>query len=237
VKAKGKRQKAKGKSGLRCAAVVVLIALPLLSVRADNTSTNQVDLNTLIDGLQRKYSKMSGLSADFVQVYHGADGRTLREGGRLLLKRPGRARWDYTSPERKLFVSDGKNIFFHVFGDNYATVARVKESADPQIPFLFLLGRGNLRRDFSRIEIVSGEQAVTPGAVVLRLVPKRAPDAFKQLLAEVSPSSFEVRRLVIFEASGARMDFLLDRVRENFVAQDSEFTFTPPPGVTIRQAR
>lgn len=193
------------------------------------------DLNTLIDGLQRKYSRMQGLEADFVQVYHGADGRFIRESGHLLLKRPAKARWEYLSPEHKIFVSDGKNVFFYVSGEKSATRSSIKESADPQIPFLFLLGRGNLRRDFSRIEITA-EPAAGASNLVLRLVPKRAPEQFKQLLVEVSPASFEVRRMVIFERSGARMDFLLDNVRENAIAADSQFQFVPPQGVTVKRA-
>ena len=155
----------------------------------------------------------------------------------MLLKRPAKARWDYSEPERKLFVSDGKSVFFYVLGENHATKSSIKESVDPQIPFLFLLGRGNLRRDFSRIELLSSERPVTAGNVVLRLVPKRAPEVFKQLMVEVSPASYEVRRLVIFERSGARMDFLLSNVRENFVAPDSQFQFTPPAGVTVKNAQ
>jgi outer membrane lipoprotein carrier protein len=193
------------------------------------------DLNTLIDGLQRKYSRMQGLEADFVQVYRGADGRVIRESGHLLLKRPGKARWEYSSPEHKVFVSDGKNVFFYVSGEKSATRSSIRESADPQIPFLFLLGRGNLRRDFSRIE-VTAEPAVGAGNLVLRLVPKRAPEQFKQLLVEVSPASFEVRRMVIFERSGARMDFILANVRENAMAADSQFQFVPPQGVTVKRA-
>lgn len=196
-----------------------------------------LDLNTLIDGLQRKYSRMQGLEADFAQVYSGADGRVIREAGHLLLKRPGKARWEYTSPERKLFVSDGKDVFFYVYGEKNATRSPIKETSDPQIPFLFLLGRGNLRRDFSRIEIATGESAIGAGNQVLRLFPRRAPEEFKQLLVEVSTASFEVRRLVIFERSGARMDFLLSNVRENFIAPDGQFQFTAPPGVTIKRAQ
>jgi outer membrane lipoprotein carrier protein len=193
------------------------------------------DLNALIDGLQRKYSRMQGLEADFVQVYRGADGRVIRESGHLLLKRPGKARWEYSSPEHKVFVSDGKNVFFYVSGEKSATRSSIKESADPQIPFLFLLGRGNLRRDFSQIE-VTAEPAVGAGNLVLRLVPRRAPEQFRQLLVEVSPASFEVHRMVIFERSGARMDFILANVRENAMAADSQFQFVPPQGVTVKRA-
>jgi outer membrane lipoprotein carrier protein len=224
--------------------ITPLVLASLLIVRcafASAHSTTPVaaqapELNALIDGLQRKYSRMQGLAADFVQVYVGADGRVIREAGRLILKRPRKARWEYASPERKLFVSDGKNVFFHVYGEKNATTSSIKENADPQIPFLFLLGRGNLRRDFSRIEIATGEPATGTGNQVLRLFPKRAPEEFKQLLVEVSIDSFEVRRMVIFERSGARMEFLLSNVRENYIAPDNEFQFVPPAGVTVKRA-
>lgn len=191
-------------------------------------------LNRLIDGLQQKYSRMNGVAAHFVQLYQGADGRTLRESGQVVLKRPGKARWEYTSPEKKLFISDGKNIYFYVFGEQQATKSSIKESADPQIPFLFLLGRGNLRKDFSRIEILSDERAIDAGNQVLRLVPRRAPEDFKKLLVEVNPSTFQVRRMVLFERNGARMEFLLSDIQENYVAPDSQFRFVPPAGVVIK---
>jgi chaperone LolA len=218
-------------------ATLLLAALAVAGIHDHSLPAAQSpDLNTLIDGLQQKYSRMQGLAADFVQVYAGADGRVIREAGQLLLKRPRKARWEYASPERKLFVSDGKNVVFYVYGEKNATASSLKETADPQIPFLFLLGRGNLRRDFSRIEIATGEQAIGAGHQVLRLFPKRAPEEFKQLLVEVSAASFEVRRMVIFERSGARMDFLLSNVRENYVAPDNQFQFTAPPGVTLKRA-
>lgn len=215
--------------------VCALCLLPLQQIEASHAFFAQDPLAEIIDGLQKKYSKMNGLAADFVQVYQSADGKNIRESGRVLLKRPGKARWQYSSPERKIFVSDGKNIYFHVYGESQATKASIKESADPQIPFLFLLGRGNLRRDFSRIELLNDERAVEAGNKILRLVPSKAPEEFKKLLVEVNPVTFQVKRLVIFERSGARMDFVLNNTQENFIAGENEFRFTPPVGVTIKQ--
>src|SRR5712691_4566458 len=202
--------------------LLIFFAASVGAMHVATAAAQSPDLNPLIDGLQRKYSRMQGLEADFVQVYYGADGRVARESGHLLLKRPGKARWEYTSPEPKLFLSDGKNVFFYVYGEKSATQSSIKETVDPQIPFLFLLGRGNLRRDFSRIEVATGESALGAGNQVLRLFPKRAPEGFKQLLVEVSPATFQVRRMVIFERGGARMDFLLSNVRENYVAPDGQ---------------
>jgi outer membrane lipoprotein carrier protein len=206
------------------------------AISSSSPASNPSDLNSLIDGLQRKYARMQGIAADFTQTYQGPDGRFLKESGRVLLKRPRKARWDYSLPERKVFLSDGKDIYFYVYGEKEATKAPIRESADPQIPFLFLLGQGNLRRDFARIEAVADVQPAAAGDTVLKLIPKRAPEDFKELLAEVDPGSFEVRRLVIFGRNGSRMDFLLTNVHENFIAPDSDFIFTAPPGVIIRRA-
>jgi len=200
-------------------------------------AAQEVNLKTLIDGILSRYSQMRGLEADFTQLYIGADGRAIRESGHLTLKRPRKARWDYQQPEQKLFISDGKNIYFYVTGERQATRASIRDSADPQIPFLFLLDQNNLSRERGRVEIANDEKPVGAGNVMLKLSPRRATEAFKQLLIEVAPASFEVRRLIILERSGARMDFGLSNVRENGVVPDNRFQFTPPPGVTIQQAR
>jgi outer membrane lipoprotein carrier protein len=219
---------------------ICLIATAWLGLSAGretraNTSTQASELTPLIEGLQKKYYHMKGLSADFVQVYQRPDGSTTKESGTVLLKRPRKAKWEYQSPERKLFVSDGKNVYFHVMGEPYASRISIKESGDPQIPFLFLLGAANLRNEFERIELLSKERSITPGNRVLRLVPKRAPEEFKRLLVEVNPTTFEVKRVVIFERNGGRMDFGLTNVRENYVASDAEFSFKPPTGVVIKE--
>ncbi len=219
---------------------LLIFHLAIAAVNARSCSKPNIyavenDLNAIIDGLQAKYSRMRGLSANFVQMYQASDGRSITESGTLLLKRPGKARWEYKSPEQKLFISDGRTLYFYVAGERQASKTSVKKSADPQIPFLFLLGRGNLRRDFTRIELLSDGRAAEAGNRVLRLVPKNAPEEFSKLLVEVNPNTFEVRRMVIFERNGAKMDFRLSNVKENYVAPDTQFNFTTPPGVTVQE--
>lgn len=219
-------------------ASVLLFSIPGVvhpsQARPDQSQSDR--LSILVAGLEQKYSRMTGMAADFTQIYIGADGRSRRESGQLLLKRARKARWDYNTPERKVFLSDGRNIFFYVYGEPEATVAPIKQSADPQIPFLFLLGRSDLRKEFNRIELASMEEPLVRGNVVLRLFPKRAPEEFKQILVEVNPASLSVSRVVIVEPNNARMDFHLANMREGYAPADSEFKFAPPAGVRIRRA-
>lgn len=193
----------------------------------------QTELEQFIAALQSKYDKLSSLAADFTQVYNAPGERTRRESGRLLLKKPGRMRWDYTAPENKLFISDGKWLYEYVAAEQLATRSSVKESADLRAPFAFLLGRGNLRRDFKRIEFAS-EQPAKAGNRVLRLVPKRAQE-FRELLVEVEPGSLQLARLVLIDRNNARSDFLFSNVRENLPVSQEQFTFKAPAGVKVVQ--
>ena len=208
--------------------LIIFCAALKMTVAAQGSELDQV-----VNALQAKYSRLQSLSADFTQIYNAPGERTRRESGRLLLKKPGRMRWDYTSPEQKLYVSDGKLIYEYVPAERIATRTRVKESNDLRAPFMFLLGRGNLRRDFRRIEFAS-ESPVRAGNRVLRLIPKR--DAgFRELLIEVEPNTLTLARLSFVNPAGARSDFLFSNMQENAPASDAQFSFKPPAGVEVRE--
>ncbi|HEX5082531.1 MAG TPA: outer membrane lipoprotein carrier protein LolA [Blastocatellia bacterium] len=192
----------------------------------------QTDLNRAINGLQAKYNKITSLSAEFSQIHTERGQRERRESGRLLLKKPGKMKWNYMSPEEKLFISDGKYLFEYVKSDNYATRSTVSDSEDLRAPFAFLLGQGNLRREFRRIEFAK-ESPLKANNKVLRMLPKHLQD-FEELLIEFDPFSFEMYRLSIVKGGGERSDFIFSDIRENVSAPSAEFVFKAPAGVEIR---
>lgn len=210
----------------RLLASLLLLFFPALTLSASS------ELETLINALQTKYARLASLSADFTQIYTARGEPTRRESGHLLLKKPGKMRWDYTAPETKLYVSDGKLIYEYLPAERLATRATIKETNDLRAPFMFLLGRGNLRRDFKRIEF-SSESPVRAGHRVLRLIPARASE-FRELLLEVEPQTLGLARLSFIDQNGARSDFLFSSVHENVPAEDAQFTFKPPAGVEVR---
>lgn len=214
----------------RPALLLAFLFFNALAVSAQ--SNNQSELGRLVNALQAKYNKLSSLAADFTQVYTAPGQSERRESGHLLLKKPGKMRWDYTSPEPKLFISDGKWLYEYVPAEKYATRSSIKEAGDLRAPFAFLLGQGNLRRDFKRIEF-AGESPIKAGNKVLRLVPKLAQD-FKELLIEVEPNSLQMSRLSIIEPNDARSDFVFSNVQENVPTPAAQFTFKAPPGVEVR---
>src|SRR6266699_3593341 len=72
----------------------------------------ELDATELARTLQNKYDRIKDFSSDFVHTYEGGVLRKkITERGRLLVKKPGRMRWEYTTPEQKLFVSDGLKMY------------------------------------------------------------------------------------------------------------------------------
>src|SRR5688500_18018077 len=122
--------------------------------------------------LQTRYDAIKDFTADFTQTYEGGVlRRKTTESGTLLVKKPGRMRWEYKIPEEKLFVADGRKLYAWVPADRQVTVSALPSGDAPATPVLFLLGRGQLVRDFA-----PSLPGAIPGApadsVALALAPK-----------------------------------------------------------------
>ena len=109
------------------AALVVLLA-------ANNRAADPT-ASEFAQALQRRYDTVKDFSADFVHTYQGSVlKKTFIERGTVLMKKPGRMRWDYTAPEKKQFVSDGAKIYFYIPADKQVMVSTVPPNADATTP-------------------------------------------------------------------------------------------------------
>src|SRR5918911_1710628 len=115
------------------------------------------NLDSLIGRIESRYGRMRGLAADFEQVYRSRGVRERRERGRLFLQRPRRMRWEYDPAPGKLFIVNGREVWFYVPADREAVHADASAVADARFPFLFLLGQTNLRRQFRLITLAEQE--------------------------------------------------------------------------------
>ena len=119
--------------------------------------------------IEERQEATPDLVARFTQTYRsGALGRTLVERGEVKVKRPGRMLWEYKTPEKKTFVSDGQKFYFYVPADKQVIV-RDQDTARG-LPALLLSGKGAVLGEF-----VASLETGPPGRSRLKLVP-RAPD-------------------------------------------------------------
>src|SRR6195256_1196187 len=157
-------------SSFRAAAVVFAAAAalggPIVGRAADSTAPE------LAAALQKKYDGIRDFSADFTHAYEGGVLRKqITERGHLLVKKPGKMRWDYAAPEQKQFVSDGVKMYSFVPQDKQVIVASVPAEDEATTPILFLAGKGNVARDFTA-SLVDAPPGMPAGSRALKLVPR-----------------------------------------------------------------
>ena len=96
---------------------------------------------------------------------------------------------------------------------------------------MFLLGRSNLRSEFTSFSEPSIKPVVA-GTRVVRMTPKRKTD-LKDLIMEVDPATFQIRRLVLDHNDGSRNEFTFSNIRTNTGLKAAQFEFKIPPGVQV----
>ena len=205
-----------------------LVALALVPPPVASQSTPA----GLATAVQAHYQQVRDFTASFEQAYvGGALKRRTVERGTVAIRKPGRMRWDYEAPEKKLFVSDGTRMYFYVPADRQVRVSAMPEAGRVPTPILFLAGRGDLLRDFTVEEVAA--PSGTKGLRALRLRPSRPEPEYETLTLVVDGSSYALRQLVVVDAQGGTSTFTFSNLRENVGVPDSRFVFTMPKGVDV----
>ena len=211
-----------------------LISVLCLAVAAMATPAAQTparpDAADVARLVQQKYDSVRDFSADFVHTYEGGVLRKqLTERGVVQIKKPGKMRWEYKSPEEKLFVSDGHKMYSYVPADKQVIVSTVPQADQASTAVLFLAGRGDLPRDFT----ASFADGGSPGTWTLRLEPKVHQPEYDWLVLAVDRSSLQIRALTAADRQGTRSTFQFSTIRENVEMPDKLFTFKIPRGVDV----
>lgn len=191
----------------------------------------QAELPSLLDGTERRLERMQDLSADFIQIYEDPLNRMPPEEGHLFLKRPRMMRWEYSVPAEKLFVTDGETVYLYLPDEQLVNRYSVSDTFDDRIPIMFLLGRSDLQSEFTRFELL-GIPPKVPGTRVIRMYPRRETDV-EEVLMEVDPGTFDIRRLRLSYRDGSITEFVFNEIETNSGLDQSLFEFVPPPEAEV----
>ena len=216
--------RAQGSSGLALA----LAALCFVTSPAAQATQSAQEVAA---ALQRKYDRIKDFSTDFVHTHEGGVLKRKREErGTLLVKKPGKMRWNYKSPDEKVFVSDGVRLIQYFPEENRALVSGVPD--DDQAAVLFLAGRGSLTRDFT----ASFGPGGAAGSWRLRLEPKQPQPEYDWLEITAARDTFLLQSLTVAEKQGSRSTFVFSNFKENPGLADKTFAFSIPRGAEITNA-
>ncbi len=202
--------------------------------------------------LEQHYRHVHTLQAVFLQRYSEGPREVRIESGTVYFKHPGRMRWEYESPEKKLFLADGKNVWFYVPYDHTVTKAPAKESSDWRTPLALLTGKVDLSRLCSRVDLLK-QRGVPSGHVVLRCLPKgqeadqpassgsgtqessELPGAgsFTDVLLEMNAATGELARIEVRQPGEIQLEYRFAKWQTDIPLADDLFRFHVPVGVAV----
>jgi outer membrane lipoprotein carrier protein len=222
------------------AALVSLLSAVTTASPAPNTaglaaSSAKLPLATVVDRLQKNYDQARDFRARFSQKYTNVTfSRTQVSTGEVLFKKPGRMRWNYETPEPKMFLSNGQILWLHEPTDHQAFKQDLKSSQLPAA-LAFLLGKGKLSDEFN-ISLAGDVADGTPAFYRLSLSPKKVQASYKSIFFIVDPKSFFVTESVLIDAQGNVNDITFSDFKVNTKLPDTLFTWTPPSGTRVIDA-
>ena len=173
------------------------------------------------------YNHLKSLRCRYVESYAGM-GITRFEYGTLTLKKPGLMRWSYDKPTGKVFILDGKFAWFYTPGDAQVQRISAKQMDDLRTPLRLLLGHTQLNKELDKIEVV----AEGPNIFRITGVPKGMEARVRRLTLHVSATG-RISQMKLEEIDGSTTEFTFSDMTENIPADDADFKFDPPAGVSI----
>jgi outer membrane lipoprotein carrier protein len=189
------------------------------------------DIHSIAGGVDRHYNQLETLQAEFNEIYRGAGAERV-EAGTLWLKKPGKMRWEYRTPQQKLFLSDGQNAWLYLPDDRQVRKTSARKLDDLRSPLAFLLGKAHLEKELQGLSLASDLTPLIPGDVVLRGMPKALASSVNQVMLEVTPDS-RITRIIVEGADGTETEYRFSEQKENVQIPGQRFRFTPPAGVEV----
>ncbi|HEY6098003.1 MAG TPA: outer membrane lipoprotein carrier protein LolA [Anaeromyxobacter sp.] len=172
--------------------------------------------------VQGFYERTRDLEARFAQTYtYSGFGRRQVSSGTLRVKKPGKMRWDYEKPAPKTIAVNGSRLVQFEPEENQAYVDERFDASAMSAAVAFLLGKGELAREFDLA--VDGN-----GALLLR--PKEADPRVETIALTVGDDG-EVTATRVVDGSGNVNEVRFSGVRRNVGIPDSAFDVKLPKDV------
>jgi outer membrane lipoprotein carrier protein len=216
-----------GAKALRLGGLLLAGSAFALSTFGQDASVSAIELAKRVD---QHYNQLQSLKAGFTQSYEGL-GMKREESGTLLLLKPGRMKWEYSSPAGKVFVLDGEFGWFYSRGDSQVQRVRAKELDDLRSPLRFLLGHTRLEKELNSLTLGNAPG----GRFTLSGQPKGLEERMTRLTLTVTADG-TIEGIEMEETDGALTHFTFSGETPNAAIPAGTFHFSPPAGVPVVDA-
>lgn len=188
--------------------------------------------------LQETYEKASSVTAEFKQTTAMKFSARTRQGsGTMIFNKPGRMRWDYSSPDYQVLISDGETISMYFEKSRQMIISNAKEYLQSDVTYSFFAGTGDILKDFdvSPPDFKSNSEDL----FLLKLTPKSSHPHVSTIHAWITHDTFLIKQLQIVDHFDTVTDLFFDNVQidsglyNNQKITDDLFLFIPPADTEI----
>ncbi len=222
-------------SGIRwVAAMAAVMALITIdgsimppTVWADDSDT----IDTIVAGMETRYN-VPGFTADFDQEsILKAMAVTDTASGRMMVRQPGKMRWEYLVPDPQTIITDGNDLWVYRPEENQVMVGKA--------PALFGGGKGagflsdikTIRKNFQ----ITLEPSEDLDLFRLKLVPNRSTVDLMALYLDIAQHTFDLIQITTVNVYGDETRIQLKNFDFNAAPSEALFRFEVPPGADVVQ--
>jgi len=190
------------------------------------TGMSQLSFADARQNLDNFFTKVTSMKGSFTQRAYNKRGKvTQNSSGLLYLRRPGKFRWVYKTPDPQEIIGDGRNVWVWDKDLDQVTVKPTSQAVSTT-PIAILT-----RRDppGARFHIKSLPRK--SGIDWFQLVPKKASRDFKRIDLGMDAQG-RLRKMVMHDQLGQRTEVNMN-MQSNIPISGSTFFFQPPRGADV----
>jgi outer membrane lipoprotein carrier protein len=188
----------------------------------------KVNTETLLDQIEHRY-KGEGFTATFRQETPlKAIGISESASGKTLFKKGGKLRWEYETPEKIHYISDGTTLWIHSLEDNQVWQGSAENFFGKSGGAGFLTDIKMLRHEFSVTSAVKNQDDY-----VVSMIPSGESYGIKTVSITVSASTFDMTRITTINTNEGETSIFLSDFNYEQTPDDRLFHFTAPEGANV----
>ena len=183
-----------------------------------------------VKAIQKNYESVLTLKANFEQkAFVKMLNRTEVTRGTVQIKKPGKMKWVYNSPDPQILITDQKKLWLYTPEDDQATKMPIESVYSSNTPALFLAGQGKLTDTFDIAQVLTKKDKF-----VVVFTPKEAESSLSRLVLRANKNNYQITGATVYDVLGNKTSIRFRSIRLNQEIPESVFNFKVPAGVEMQ---
>ena len=184
----------------------------------------------IVNAIQKNYESVLTFKANFEQkAFVKMMNRVEVAQGEVQIKKPGKMKWVYNSPDPQVLISNHKNLWLYLPEDQQVTRMPIESVYSANTPALFLAGKGTLTDTFNVEQVLPDKNKIT-----VVFIPKEKNSNLSRLVLRTNKNNYQITGASVYDKLGNKTDISFREIRINEKIAESVFEFQVPSGVEIQ---